>query len=131
MCGIAGYVAAPGKVADPEILKKMAAVMAVRGPDGEGVFTHGVLGLAHRRLSVIDLESGCQPMTARGGDLVIVFNGEIFNFRELRAELEAKKYVFVTQSDTEVLLAMYETYGITSLSRLNGFFAFALYDGRE
>ena len=128
MCGIAGYIAHPQQSADSGILKKMAAVMALRGPDGEGIYIDGAVGFAHRRLSVIDLANGAQPMGNKEGSAVLVFNGEIFNFKELRKELEEKNYSFTTHSDTEVLLAIYEVYGIAGISRLNGFFAFALYD---
>ena len=129
MCGIAGYVRTDGKPALSEELRAMADAMRKRGPDGEGVFTDGSLGLAHRRLSIIDLEGGAQPMTTADGALTIVFNGEIFNYREIRAELEkANLFTFRTKSDTEVILALYRAEGERFVRRLNGFFAFALYD---
>ena len=88
MCGIAGFITPPGQTADPELLRRMAQTMILRGPDGEGIYTDGSVGFAHRRLSVIDLEGGAQPMSSADGSLVVVFNGEIFNFLELRKELE-------------------------------------------
>lgn len=129
MCGIAGYVRTDGLPARPEELRAMADTMRKRGPDGEGFFTDGPLGLAHRRLSIIDLAGGTQPMTTADGALTVVFNGEIFNYRELRAELEeAGKFTFRTKSDTEVIPALYRAEGEAFVRRLNGFFAFALYD---
>ena len=129
MCGIAGYFQFDGQPAREEILRAMAGTMIKRGPDGEGVFTDGPLGLAHRRLSIIDLEGGAQPMTTADGSLTVVFNGEIFNYREIRAELEKKnQFVFRTKSDTEVIPALYRAEGESFVQRLNGFFAFALYD---
>ena len=129
MCGIAGYFQTDGTPALPRHLRAMADAMIKRGPDGEGVFTDGPLGLAHRRLSIIDLEGGAQPMTTADGSLTVVFNGEIFNYRELRAELEkAGKFTFRTKSDTEVIPALYRAEGEDFVRRLNGFFAFALYD---
>ncbi|MBO4491259.1 MAG: asparagine synthase (glutamine-hydrolyzing), partial [Lentisphaeria bacterium] len=129
MCGIAGYFQTDGTPALPRHLRAMADAMIKCGPDGEGVFTDGPLGLAHRRLSIIDLEGGAQPMTTADGSLTVVFNGEIFNYRELRAELEkAGKFTFRTKSDTEVIPALYRAEGEDFVRRLNGFFAFALYD---
>ena len=129
MCGIAGYFRIDGQPALSEELRAMADSMRRRGPDGEGIFMDGSLGLAHRRLSIIDLEGGAQPMTTADGALTVVFNGEIFNYRELRAELEkAGKFIFRTKSDTEVILALYRAEGEDFVRLLNGFFAFALYD---
>lgn len=129
MCGIAGYFRTDGQEARAEELRAMADAMRKRGPDGEGIFMDGPLGLAHRRLSIIDLTGGAQPMTTADGALTVVFNGEIFNYRELRAELEKKNlFTFRTKSDTEVIPALYRAEGENFVRRLNGFFAFALYD---
>lgn len=131
MCGIAGFVNLDGKAADPELLRKMAGTLRHRGPDAEGFFTDGNVGLAHRRLSVIDLSGGVQPFFSDDGSKVLIYNGEIFNFQELRSSLESKGRTFRTRSDTEVLLRLYEEYGTGFLPEVNGFFAFAIYDSRE
>jgi len=123
MCGICGYVG-PGR---ETTLAAMAATLAHRGPDGAGRFVGEGIGLAHRRLAIIDLEGGAQPMTDAAGN-VLVFNGEIYNFLELRRELEGLGRRFVTRSDTEVLLGAYRQWGQACLSRLRGMFAFALWD---
>ncbi len=127
MCGIAG-VYLKNAVPDPQLLREAAETMKRRGPDGEGVYTCGGLGLVHRRLSVIDLAGGAQPMSTEDGRFVIVFNGEIFNYRELRGELNM---TFRTASDTEVLLELYRKEGRACLKKLNGFFAFAVFDREE
>ncbi|HUX91556.1 MAG TPA: asparagine synthase (glutamine-hydrolyzing) [Gallionellaceae bacterium] len=129
MCGIAGF---NGKFS-PEALQRMGERIAHRGPDSSGVFhapEYGI-GLAHRRLAIIDLSpAGSQPMHDASGQVVIVFNGEIYNFRALRAELVAAGCVFRGHSDTEVLLNLYLLSGEAMLQRLNGVFAFAIWDGR-
>jgi len=103
-------------------------MIAHRGPDDEGVYSNDALSLGHKRLSIIDLKTGQQPLIAGNGRYVIVFNGEIYNYRELRRRLEAKGCTFVSQSDTEVLLLWVAEYGISGLADLNGMFAFALWD---
>ncbi|MEK7737395.1 MAG: asparagine synthase (glutamine-hydrolyzing), partial [Pseudomonadota bacterium] len=116
------------------MLARMADAIAHRGPDdaGEWLSPDGNVGLAHRRLAIIDLSSfGHQPMLDASGTLVIVFNGEIYNFRELRGQLESEGYSFRSHSDTEVLLALYRARGEAMLSLLNGIFAFAIYDQAE
>lgn len=124
MCGIAGII---GKAASVEIVKKMTDAIAHRGPDGEGVFFENNVCLGHRRLSIIDLsDEGKQPMTSHDGRFTIVFNGEIYNYRELREEL--KGYPFFSQTDTEVILAAWEKWGEKALDRFLGMFAFAIYD---
>ena len=125
MCGICGYI---GDGA-PETLKAMAAALAHRGPDDYGLFEADGVGLAHRRLSIIDLEGGHQPMVSPTGD-VLVFNGEIYNFREVRRDLEEEGCRFLTHSDTEVILAAWQHWGESCLERLRGMFAFALWDSR-
>jgi len=129
MCGIAGFVGA-GDGAD---LRRMTSRLTHRGPDAEGYFEKAAAGvfLGHRRLSIIDLAGGAQPMCSADGQTVIVFNGEIYNHPELRHELLAKGYVFATDhSDTEVLLHAWREWGEGMLSRLNGMWAFAIYDSR-
>lgn len=133
MCGIIG-LASTSPVSDRFWLKNGRDTMVHRGPDdaGEWWSVDGLVGLAHRRLSILDLSpAGHQPMRDEIRGLTIVFNGEIYNFRELRAELEQGGYLFHSSSDTEVLLAAYDSWGIDCLSHLNGMFAFALYDARR
>src|SRR5687768_1228294 len=129
MCGIAGlfYVSNP-KPVDPKRVRAMADMLAHRGPDGSGIWTAPGIGLGHRRLSIIDLATGDQPMLSADGALALSYNGEIYNFREVRAELEAFGHLFRTESDTEVILAAWRQWGPACLSRFNGMFAFALYD---
>jgi asparagine synthase (glutamine-hydrolysing) len=128
MCGITGIINKQNPVQLSE-LKAMCDQLQLRGPDAEGTWVSDYLGLGHRRLSVIDLETGDQPMFSQNGNLVLVYNGEIYNFKELRAELVELKYTFITNSDTEVILNGYLQYGIKELlKRLEGMFAFALYD---
>ena len=130
MCGIAG-IASNRPIERRDWLSSALDVLQHRGPDGAGQWwdTTGRVGLAHRRLSIIDLSAAAnQPMSDAGKDFTIVFNGEIYNFTELRTQLAAKGVVFCTQSDTEVLLAAYREWGPDCLSRLNGMFAFALFD---
>lgn len=132
MCGIAGiFHCGTPKPVDPARVVKMCDAIAHRGPDGSGVWTDAGVGLGHRRLSIIDLEGSPQPMHSADGNAVIVFNGEIYNFRELRRELEGQGAVFRTDGDTEVILAAWQRWGIDCLDRLNGMFAFALYDRRN
>jgi asparagine synthase (glutamine-hydrolysing) len=129
MCGIAGlFHADVPKPVDPARIRAMADVLAHRGPDGSGVWTAPGVGLGHRRLSIIDLEGGAQPMLTPDRRVAISYNGEIYNFREVRSELEARGHVFATGSDTEVILAAWRQWGPDCLTRFNGMFAFALYD---
>jgi len=130
MCGIAGCFN-PQTPPDEALLQKLCGTMRQRGPDASGTFLDGPLGLAHTRLSVIDLDGGCQPMSSEDGRFTLVFNGEIFNFRELRNELEGRGESFRTKSDTEVLLKLLTREGADCLPCLNGFFAFAFYDKTE
>ena len=128
MCGIVGAAfAAPGKT-DRARLKRANDLITHRGPDDEGFFLDEHAALAMRRLSIIDVAGGHQPMESADGNLVIVFNGEVYNFQELRAPLEAAGYPFKTRSDTEVVLALYERDGAAAVSRLRGMFAFAVWD---
>jgi asparagine synthase (glutamine-hydrolysing) len=132
MCGIAGlfHWQVP-KPVDPRRVERMAEALAHRGPDGSGVWTAPGIGFGHRRLSIIDLATGDQPMRSADGRTVIVYNGEIYNFREVRGELERLGHAFATQSDTEVILAGWRQWGPGCLSRFNGMFAFALYDATD
>src|SRR5881296_918023 len=124
MCGIAGWV---GDAA-PEVMSTMLALLSHRGPDDSGTWADGGIALGMTRLAIIDLRTGAQPMTDAAGSLVIVFNGEIYNFRRLRAELEAQGHRFRTQSDTEVILGAYAEYGEGCVEHLRGMFAFAIWD---
>ena len=126
MCGFVGVLNKSGKAVNPEILRAMANTINHRGPDEEGVFTDLNCGFFHKRLSIIDLSTGQQPMTY--GPLTIVFNGEIYNYIELKNNLTLKGHTFKTTSDTEVILHMYEEYGDSCVNQLNGMFAFIIYD---
>ncbi len=131
MCGIAGYLRRDaGAELDAAVLPSMAAALAHRGPDGEGFWSDGPVGLAHRRLAIIDLATGGQPMANEDETLWIVCNGEIYNYRELRRDL-ARHHTFRSQSDTEVVLHLYEELGERCLERLNGMFALAIWDVRQ
>src|SRR5215510_10201373 len=130
MCGIAGklnlaYNSAPVPEKD---LRQMLAMIRHRGPDQFGIYLDGPVGLGNARLSIIDLSTGQQPISNEDGNLWIVFNGEIFNYVELRPELEARGHRFTTTSDTEVLLHAFEEYGPECLGRFNGQFAFAIWN---
>ena len=126
MCGIVGFVGARDNAR--EILQAMMDRIAHRGPDGQGQFLEGPVALGQRRLSIIDLEGGRQPMYNEDESLVVVFNGEIYNFQALTAELQAAGHTFATRSDTEVLLHGYEQWGKEMLGRLRGMFTFAIWD---
>jgi asparagine synthase (glutamine-hydrolysing) len=129
MCGIAGkYNFEPDRPVDRERLTAMTTVIAHRGPDADGFYTGGGIGLGHRRLSIIDLATGDQPLTNEDGTIWIVFNGEIYNFAEIRATLEAHGHRFRTHSDTEAIVHAYEQWGDAAVDRFRGMFAFALWD---
>lgn len=131
MCGIAGlfYPGTP-KPVEPGRIAAMCDALAHRGPDGAGIWTAPGVGFGHRRLSIIDLAGGRQPMATDDGDITVTYNGEIYNFAEVRAELEAKGAFFRTAGDTEVLLHGWRAWGPDLLPRLNGMFAFAIHDAR-
>lgn len=132
MCGIAGlFHCGTIKPVDPVRIERMATVLAHRGPDGSGVWTAPGVGLGHRRLSIIDVEGSPQPMHSMSERLVISFNGEIYNFRDVRKELKARGASFGTAGDTEVILAAYEQWGADCVSHLHGMFAFAIYDQKR
>jgi asparagine synthase (glutamine-hydrolysing) len=133
MCGIAGrFNFRTGRPVDRAAVEGMCDLIAHRGPDEAGVFVDGAVGLGHRRLSIIDLTpTGCQPMVAANRRATIVFNGEIYNFSELRRDLESRDWQFRGRSDTEILLAAYMEFGIDCLARLRGMFAFAIWDAAD
>lgn len=132
MCGIVGFTT-PGQdpAAAKQIVQGMADLIRHRGPDGEGCYADGTAALGHRRLSVIDLAGGGQPMLNEDGTLVVVFNGEIYNYKTLRARLQQRGHTFATDSDTEVLLHGYEEWGRDLPCRLRGMFAFAVWDRKR
>ncbi|MCA9035726.1 MAG: asparagine synthase (glutamine-hydrolyzing) [Planctomycetaceae bacterium] len=132
MCGIAGVLYSDSdRPVLRESLKHMGDAIALRGPDGEGFYRSGNFGMVHRRLSIIDLEGGSQPIGNEDGSIQVVFNGEIYNYRELRAELESQGHLFKTNSDTEVLVHLFEEYGPHLCTRLRGMFSFALWNSRS
>ena len=127
MCGICGWISLDGVVSDPSILTRMVAVLKHRGPDGTGEWQVKNYAIGHTRLSILDHEGGSQPMVDDGG-LAITFNGEIYNYREIAAKLEARGVVFRTRSDTEVVLKAYREWGDSCVEYLEGMFAFAIAD---
>src|SRR5213079_3765459 len=132
MCGIAGVIYDDrSRAVQPEELKRMSDTLTHRGPDDEGFFVDQNVGLAMRRLNVIDLVTGHQPISNEDGSVWIVFNGEIYNFPELRRELESKGHRFYTHTDTEVIVHLYEDLGSECVQKLRGMFAFALYYERK
>lgn len=132
MCGIAGVLYADShRSADRSILQQMGDAIAHRGPDGEGFFRANNVGLIHRRLAIIDLAGGDQPIANEDESVQVVFNGEIYNYPELREQLESRGHVFRTNSDTEVLVHLYEDFGKDLVKHLRGMFAFALWDARQ
>lgn len=129
MCGITGILDTSGSKVSKKNLQKMNNAIIHRGPDGEGFYLDGPLGLGHRRLAIIDLtDKGRQPMVSYDGRYVITYNGEIYNYKELRTELEGMGYIFKSSTDTEVLLTAFCEWGIKSLLKFNGMFAFAIWD---
>jgi asparagine synthase (glutamine-hydrolysing) len=128
MCGICGLIRLDGTAPDPHVLRQMSATLAHRGPDSDGTAIDGPVGLAVRRLAIIDLEHGDQPIPAEDGRVQVIQNGEIYNYRELRAQLERRRHRFATNSDTEVLVHLYEERGLDFVDALRGMFAVALWD---
>src|ERR687897_2065508 len=126
MCGIA-CKAGPVPISEPEILR-MCDAIAHRGPDDWGTFIEDGLGLGMRRLSIVDLAGGHQPLTNEDGTVVVIFNGELYNYPKLYAELVAKGHRFSTRTDTEVLVHLYEEHGEGLVAQLRGMFAFAIWD---
>ncbi len=131
MCGIAGiFHIETAKPVDPERVRRMTDAIAHRGPDGSGVWTAPGIGLGHRRLSIIDLGGGAQPMLSQDERIVLSFNGEIYNFQDLRRELQDAGYAFRTDSDSEVILHGWRHWGVECVRRFHGMFAFAIYDAK-
>ncbi|MEO7073572.1 MAG: XrtA/PEP-CTERM system amidotransferase [Rhodanobacter sp.] len=130
MCGLTGIVLSRSAVVDEKILLAMRDAMLHRGPDAGGLYLGQGVGLGHRRLSIIDLENGQQPMVDEAAGLALVYNGELYNFQSIKAELEARGVVFQSRCDTEVLLRAWQTWGEDCLTRLVGMFAFAVWDMR-
>src|SRR5690242_20082780 len=132
MCGIAGFARRSGSAMmtdeDREILRRMTATLSLRGPDAEGLKLSGTVALGHRRLSIIDLAGGVQPMCDETRGLSVVLNGEIYNFRELNEQLAAMGIHARTRSDTETLLNCYAAWGEKCVTKMNGMFSFIVYD---
>jgi asparagine synthase (glutamine-hydrolysing) len=131
MCGIVGRIEKSGRETDPQVLRRMADVLRHRGPDEEGYYQKGPVGLGHQRLSIIDLATGRQPLKNESGDIILVANGEIYNFEELRRNLEKKGHRFSTKSDNEVIVHLYEEEGVECFKELRGMFAFGLWDKKK
>ncbi|MDP2910066.1 MAG: asparagine synthetase B, partial [bacterium] len=125
MCGIAGFIGKGNK----EILRSMTDEIRHRGPDEEGFFVHGDVFLDHRRLSIIDLKTGAQPMFNEDKSVAVIFNGEIYNFKDLKNQLAG--HSFKTMSDTEVIVHGYEEWGESVFEKLNGMFAIAIWDDKN
>jgi asparagine synthase (glutamine-hydrolysing) len=125
MCGIAGILNLNGEPASPVLLRKMTDALAHRGPDGEGFYIDSFVALGHRRLAIIDLSAaGHQPMTTEDENYTITYNGEVYNFQELREELKGLGYAFRSRTDSEVVLYAYVEWGPRCLERFNGMFAY-------
>ncbi len=131
MCGICGIKALNGKRIDIDELRKMNSLLIHRGPDEEGFYIEDEIGLASRRLSIIDLKTGTQPLFNETKDIVVVFNGEIYNFLDIKKELLEKGHIFKTNSDTEVIVHLYEEEGVDFPKKLRGMFAIALWDNKN
>jgi len=132
MCGIAGIFNLRGRGdVDRPLLRRMTEILGHRGPDGDGFHFGAGIGLGHRRLAIVDLATGDQPLFNEDGTVCVVFNGEIYNFQSLMAQLTALGHVFKTRCDTEVIVHAWEEWGEACLDRFNGMFAFALWDSRR
>ena len=133
MCGINGIALSSrsGRAVDPRVLERMRDVITHRGPDEAGIFVDANIGLGHRRLSIVDVASGHQPMTNEDGALQIIYNGEVYNHADYRDELEARGHVYHTHCDTETILHLYEEHGPSRVNYLRGMFAFAIWDGKK
>src|SRR5210317_1829041 len=127
MCGIAG---ATGSNQDG-LVSRMAAALVHRGPDGEGQYSDDHISLGFRRLSIVDVEGGHQPIASNSGELILICNGEIYNSPTLRKQIQRDGYRFKTNSDVEIILPLYEKYGVDCVLQLEGMFAFALWDKRR
>src|SRR6202521_2789457 len=130
MCGIAGFYR-PGREANPAQVRAMCDTILHRGPDDQGTFTQNGCGIGMRRLSIIDLRTGHQPISNEDGSIWVVFNGEIYNYQQLRQDLIQRGHRFATNSDTETLVHLYEEEGTDGLHRLRGMFAYCIWDSRK
>ena len=130
MCGIAGIIRLDDKPVLPDDIRRMCGAMTHRGPDDEGIYIGPGIGLGMRRLSIIDLKTGNQPVRNEDGSIWVIQNGEIYNFKELRQDLERRGHVFYTGTDTEVIVHLYEEYGDDCVNKLRGMFALALWDSK-
>src|SRR5256884_6819964 len=128
MCGIAGLISAGPGPDTAELVRRMTAALAHRGPDGEGCWMDDQAALGHRRLAIIDVAGGAQPLVNETGSVRVVCNGEIYNYRQLRSELEARGHRFQTASDCETIVHLYEDEGPDAIARLHGMFALAIWD---
>src|SRR4051794_19483473 len=131
MCGITGFVGRDGEEADRGVLARMTATLGHRGPDGDGFYLDGRAALGHRRLAIIDLAGGAQPLANEDGSVWVTYNGELYNEPALRAGLTARGHVYRTSTDTESLVHLYEEHGAGFVERLNGMFALGLWDARR
>ena len=131
MCGFVGFTDKHSSTEKKKIVKEMADMIAHRGPDGEGYYVDSEIALGHRRLSIIDLNGGSQPIFNEDKSMVIVFNGEIYNYKEIRKKLQKQGHTFKTNTDTEVILHGYEEYGTQLFEDLRGMFAFIIYDLKQ
>ena len=132
MCGICGKLVFDHEArVSPALIKSMADTISHRGPDDDGYFVSGPVGFGFRRLSIIDLSGGHQPLSNEDGSIHIIFNGEIYNYQELRQYLLGRGHIFRTQTDTETIVHLYEEMGADCVHKLRGMFAFALYDERR
>ncbi|MCH8139845.1 MAG: asparagine synthetase B, partial [Proteobacteria bacterium] len=131
MCGIAGIFLEKGGRIHPDMPRGLAAALRHRGPDGEGILSEGNVALVHRRLSIIDVAGGAQPISDEGGKVHIICNGEIYNYLSLRADLQAEGVRFKTKSDTEPALHLYRKHGLDFVNHLQGMYALAVYDSEK
>src|SRR5215217_8536007 len=133
MCGINGIALSTQsrRRVDPAVVKRMRDVITHRGPDDEGIYVDERVGLGHRRLSIVDVASGHQPMTNEDGSLYITYNGEVYNHADYREDLEARGHVYHTHCDTETILHLYEEHGHSCVNYLRGMFAFAIWDRKK
>lgn len=132
MCGLCGLVYSdPERPVDRDMLHRMTNMMSHRGPDGEGYFVEPGVGLGFRRLSIIDLQTGEQPISNEDSSITVVCNGEIYNYQELRRNLQAAGHRFRTNSDVEVIVHLYEDHGVRCVDFLRGMFSFAIWDSRH
>src|SRR5262245_62684312 len=131
MCGLSGFVSLTHRPADEAVVRRMAATLRHRGPDDEGYYVDGPVALGHRRLTIIDLATGRQPIANETGTVHAMLNGEIYNYRSLTETLRARGHRFATSSDTEVIVHAWEEFGEECLAHFNGMFAFVLWDAER